>query len=343
MLAMIEVSVVIPTRNRPDNLVRLLDDLILQTYPLLEVIVVDSSDRPYRLDNLNTQFPQLTLLHVDSEPSVCIQRNIGIRKARAPYVFLCDDDITLPENYVELLMKYIKTNGAGVASGLVMQKEPSGDWTYAYPPGSFGKLLFAFLFQHSVWGSPDKMNVKLWQRPIYAVMKSYYKQKGNGLSWAGWPLITDFNSPAFVSEVYGLGASIIKRDWLLQSPYDEVLDRHGIGDNYGVAMGFPIRKAIHVVHAAPAYHHQSTDNRLESVRTYYRRVLALHYFLLKYERFSFLNRCWFVWSLIGNYILFGKRKDFKKATIKALKQVLIKRNPYLEADNRREKVVEVEC
>jgi hypothetical protein len=40
----------------------------------------------------------------------------------------------------------------------------------------------------------------------------------------------------------------VRRQWLIRSPFDEVLDPHGIGDNYGVAFGFPSK--IHVLNSA---------------------------------------------------------------------------------------------
>src|SRR6185295_17891110 len=95
---------------------------------------------------------------------------------------------------------------------------------------------------------------------------------------AGWPVITDFSGDFFITPVYGLGASVVGREWLLLSPYEELLDRHGIGDNYGVAMSFPVT-GIHVLNNAFVYHHQEPANRLQRPLQYLRRVFALDYFI----------------------------------------------------------------
>lgn len=335
-----EVSVVIPTRNRPQSLMQVLTDLEKQTYPLKEVIVVDSSDVAVGIQELEKKFPGLNIQCLPSKASVCIQRNLGISTATAPYIFLCDDDITLPENYVKILMEHIKNSHAGAVSGLVLQKE-RGEWQYEYPPATFGRLFFAFVFQQSVWGDVDKMTVQFWQQPIHWLIKRYYQHKNNSLSLAGWPLITEFQLPVFCTTVYGLGASIIKKEWLVASPYDEVLDPHGIGDNYGVAMGFPEKKAIHVVCAAKAYHHQSSENRLESATTYYRRLMALHYFLKRCDRFDLWNRLWLMWSLIGNLWLFRNKEEHKKATKKVLYMAFRNKNPYEQAKLQGKQVVEL--
>lgn len=327
---MAEVSVVIPTRNRAGSLLQLLSDLLKQVYPLKEVIIVDSSDEPMDQEELQGRYPLLNIRYYSSEASVCIQRNIGIGKASAPYVFLCDDDLTLPEDYVSVLMKYLDCSGAGAASGLVMQKY-DGAWCYQYPPSSFGRLLFAFVFQHSLWGDVNNMKVTFWQQPLYKVIKKFYKHRKNSVSLAGWPVITEFELPVFRVDIYGLGASVVKKEWLLNSPYDEVLEAHGIGDNYGVAMGFPDKSSIHVVGDAKVYHHQSEENRLENHTSYYRRLLALHYFMKKNARFRWWNRSWFIWSLVGNLILFWNRREHFNATRKALSAVLRGKNPYWQA------------
>ncbi|UII34352.1 glycosyltransferase family 2 protein [Fulvivirga ulvae] len=338
---MSELSVVIPTRNRSESLMRLLEDMSKQTYPLKEIIVVDSSDKRMKMEALAEAFPSLNIQYLNSTPSVCIQRNIGVQKASSPYVFLCDDDINLPEDYVSILMKHLEEDKLGAASGLVLQKGSDG-WEYSYPPSGFGRLLFAFVFQQSVWGDISCMSTRIWQKPFYKIIKWYYQGRGNSLSWAGWPLITNFQPPVFRTSVYGLGASIIKREWLINSPYDEVLDPHGIGDNYGVAMGFPDKKAVNVVCAAKAYHHQSQENRLESATTYYRRLVALDYFLRKYPRFSWWHRLWFVWSLFGNLLLFRNKPDFRHATKQVLRQAIGNCNPYGRAAGQGQKVLELE-
>lgn len=335
-----EVSVVIPTRNRHGSVGSLLADLSKQTYPLKEVIIVDSSDQEMDVGKLNRDFPLLNILYLQSDPSVCIQRNLGISKAVAPFIFLCDDDITLPEDYVSVLIAHLEKSGSGAASGLIMQKD-GGEWCYEYSPSSFGRLFFAFIFQHSAWGGIDNIQVSFWQKPFYFLLKRYYGGRGNTISLAGWPVLIDFQAQVSPATIYGLGASIIKREWLLHSPYDEVLDAHGIGDNYGVAINFPGNKPIDIVTAAKAYHHQSTDNRLEGAVTYYRRLLALDYFLKRYPRFNWWNRAWFCWSLVGNLVLFRNKSEHRKATLKALMIALKGRNPYWQGFQRGEKVMEV--
>jgi glycosyltransferase involved in cell wall biosynthesis len=48
----------------------------------------------------------LPIQYILSEKSVCIQRNIGIRKAETPWVFLCDDDVEVPPDYLQQLVAH---------------------------------------------------------------------------------------------------------------------------------------------------------------------------------------------------------------------------------------------
>ena len=107
---MIKISAVIATRNRKDSLYRTLRALSNQTYKLQEVIIVDSSDEKLVDAELSTTFDGLNIKYFTSEPSVCIQRNIGIRKSTSDYIFICDDDIEPEPEYVLALSNYIESN-----------------------------------------------------------------------------------------------------------------------------------------------------------------------------------------------------------------------------------------
>ena len=332
-----EISVVIPTYNRPVSLMNTLDALSRQTYPLFEVIIVDSSDTKPDYEHIQSLFQSLKLVVIDSEASVCIQRNKGIQQSKSEYVFLCDDDIEAPPDYVEKLAGFLAQNpDIRAVSGLVMQKDTHNDWIYQYPPGTFGKLLFLFIFQLSIWGDLKDIKCNFFLKPILFLIIKFYQWRGNTYSLGGWPLLTDFNSQVIKTKFYGIGASIIKREWLLASPYDEVLDPNGIGDNYGVILGFPEKQRLYLLKDTYILHHQSPQNRLSQSNSYQRRVLALHYFLKTYRKFNFIHRLFFIWSLIGNGILyhFKKERDLKKANFKALKLILKGKNPYIYKKNK---------
>src|SRR5882757_9167981 len=100
-----DISVVIPTCDRKTRLLSLLQNLDHSSFRLNEVIIVDSGDDKL-LPGDYSVFDNLTIQYILSEKSVCIQRNIGIKRTRSPWIFLCDDDIEMPVDYLQSLVRH---------------------------------------------------------------------------------------------------------------------------------------------------------------------------------------------------------------------------------------------
>jgi glycosyltransferase involved in cell wall biosynthesis len=318
------ISVVIPTYNRKKNLVALLNNLNNSIHPVDEVIIVDAGSE--RLTNAD--YPRLNIQHLSSIPSVCVQRNMGIRAARSEWIFLCDDDIEVPVDYLQKISAYIQQHAdAGAVSGQVFQQE-NNKWTANYPVYSAKELIIRYIFGLSIWGEIGCTSNNFFIKRI----KRYYARKGNHIAGSGWPVITDFSGENFTVPVFGLGASVIRKSWLEHSPYDETLDKYGIGDNYGVSIGFP-GTGIHILNNAFVYHHQERMNRLQYPLQYYRRVLALDYFIRTRKELQHVRWVSFAWSLFGNILVFLSSGNWLMvdAAKKAFFQVVFRKNPYAEA------------
>lgn len=329
---MITISAVIPTYNRYESLLRTLRSLALQTELPYEVIIVDASDAVGNESELINSFPVLNIKYIRSRPSVCAQRNTGIKKATGSYIFLCDDDLEFPKDYIFKIKAIIQNNsGAKAITGSWNEKNKEEQWAYEYPVRSIRQLCWRFIFQQSIWCDIKKIKTGFFNRFIYRFVSSFYSKRKNTYSLAGWPLVTHFEKPVFKTAFYSLGASIIRTDWLLSSPFDEGLDTNGIGDHYGVALHFPDFPAIHVLTDVPAYHHKIKANRLSEAETYFKRGLALHYFMRESQRFTLTNRLFFIWSLLGNWIAFlvkGNRPQLQ-ATKKLISVIVKGNNPYI--------------
>ena len=317
-----EISVVIPTCNRPDRLRALLTNLNRSTHPLREVLVVDSSDErlgPEAFAGLD----KLAVVHLSAARSVCVQRNAGIRVASAPWVFLCDDDMEVPPDYLTQLAAHVSEHPAcGAVSGLFLEKQ--GDaWSGQFPETSSLVVAWKFLFELGMWGPIRGRD------PLARAIAGRCRARGNHLARSGWPVITEMDGAFFRTPVYSLGASLVRRDWLLASPFDESLDSHGLGDNYGVAIGFPA-EGIHVLNDAPVYHHRAEANRLADGVAQERRMLALDYFIQTRRELADARTAHLLWSLIGAAILHAAsgNQTASRAMLRAFARVATGRNPY---------------
>lgn len=335
----INISIVIPTCNRLTSLLRLIESINEQTIVPNELIIVDSSSPPINREDISCVFP---VVFINETPSVCIQRNTGIRHAKGDHILLCDDDVTLPVNYLGVLTQFlIERPDEGAVSGLWAQMESDGQWHKTYPLSSVFHVFFNYLFGLSVWGEIDSEEAPLKMKGLLSTVKKRYRKLGNSLSKGGWPINTSFDKPNFQVEVSSLGVALVRRDWLLNAAFEEVLDPYGIGDNYGVCLSFPKGKKLNMIFDLDVRHYQSQQNRLKRTIAFYRRTLALHFFLHTLDRFNVRNRIWFKWSLVGQLILSIKSLNILKikACIKLIALGILIKNPYLEGKKKGKRVV----
>ena len=323
---MLDVSVVIPTCNRRARVLAQLGRLSASTHPLREVLVVDASDDKLTAADL-APFSALRVRYIEAPKGVCIQRNIGIAAAASPWILLLDDDNELPPDYVARLGEHVAAHPeAGAVSGVVLEGRDGG-WQAQFPETSDLVLLWKYLFKLGLWGEP---------RPrgrLGRAVAARYRGAGNHLAKSGWPVLIEMDGPFFRVPIYTLGASLVKREWLLASPYDESLESHGLGDNYGVAIGFPA-EGIHIVTGVAVRHHRAPENRLAAAAAAERRMFALDYFIRTRAPLAAhgVRPAWFLWSLVGATVLeiAGHHCAMARAFGRTLWHVARGRNPYLD-------------
>jgi len=87
-----QLSVVIPTWNRRDDLVRTLESLARHGGPLAEVIVVDNASTDGTAAAVGESFPLVRLIRLHRNLGPTGARNVGVANARADIVVLLDSD-----------------------------------------------------------------------------------------------------------------------------------------------------------------------------------------------------------------------------------------------------------
>lgn len=128
------VSVIITTYKRSADIVfRAIDSVINQTYPNIEIIVVDDSPSNfiYR-DTIKSQIvkysEKVIYIQHESNKGACAARNTGLSVASGYYVaFLDDDDEWLPEKIYEQIKKFQDQDTGLVYCGKVVINDSTGD------------------------------------------------------------------------------------------------------------------------------------------------------------------------------------------------------------------------
>jgi GT2 family glycosyltransferase len=103
----LKVSVVIPTRNRGEEVLALLTALEAQTHAPDEIVIVDSSDTPL-IETEHAQDIQRASRNVryfHTAPGVSRQRNFGARQSIGELIFFLDDDVVPSPGFIETLAK----------------------------------------------------------------------------------------------------------------------------------------------------------------------------------------------------------------------------------------------
>ena len=116
-----KISVLIPTYNRKDWLLKTLQCISKQIYQKFEVIIVDASAPEDQLENANLQefkFP-ITYIRHGVAGNVSKQRNIALQKAIGDILLFIDDDVEFNENLFAEYVKLFQSGNYDAISGLV--------------------------------------------------------------------------------------------------------------------------------------------------------------------------------------------------------------------------------
>ena len=110
-----DISVIIPTRNRHNYLLLLLEDLSKQTRLCFEIIVIDQSE-------IQRPIPNCTHIFSDTL-GPCVSRNMGAKQAKGDILVFLDDDARINNNFIEEITNPILQGKFGAVSGAICDVE----------------------------------------------------------------------------------------------------------------------------------------------------------------------------------------------------------------------------
>ena len=110
------VSVIVPTHNRPEMLAAAIRSILDQTYPNVEIVVVNDAGKDVEevVAGLNRD-GRITYACHDRNRGLAAARNTGLRLARGKYIaYLDDDDLYYPD-HLDTLVTQLEKHGGKVA------------------------------------------------------------------------------------------------------------------------------------------------------------------------------------------------------------------------------------
>lgn len=115
------VSVVVCTRDRPEDLLRCLNSLSKQTYPRLEILVVDNAsagdDTRIIAESQGSRYVR------EDRKGLDFARNRGIRESSGSFIAFADDDVMVSPQWVDELVRGFSDESIVCVTGLTMPAE----------------------------------------------------------------------------------------------------------------------------------------------------------------------------------------------------------------------------
>ena len=108
-----KLSIIIPTKDRPEKIKGLLNILLKNKYFFNEILIIDSSNKKNKGKlKINLKKIDLKIRLFNSKASIAYQRNIGIKKMNKNnnFYMLLDDDISFEKNAFKNMKKFIDKN-----------------------------------------------------------------------------------------------------------------------------------------------------------------------------------------------------------------------------------------
>lgn len=122
------VSIVIPHWSLPGNpagqqaLQKCLDSVFKQTYPHLEVIVVNNEGKGAWIEETEKKYPQIRWIHNPENRLFTGAMNQGILTSKGEWVLSLNNDVALSKNFIEKLVQEIPAGEKiGMVCGLLLR------------------------------------------------------------------------------------------------------------------------------------------------------------------------------------------------------------------------------
>ena len=105
------ISAIICTKDRKNDLAKLIESLHMQTVLPDEIIIIDASkdNTTYVLIKEKCNNKNYSLKYIRSNPGLTYQRNIGIKESNGCLLLFLDDDVVLDKKFIKVIIETFKS------------------------------------------------------------------------------------------------------------------------------------------------------------------------------------------------------------------------------------------
>ena len=189
--ATLSVSVVVCTRDRPEQLKKCLRSLCVLAPSPLEILVIDNAPSSDATRQIVSQFPQLKYI-LEASPGLSIARNTGIGHCRGDIIAFTDDDVEVHPQWIFGLEQGFKKPEVMAVTGLMLPAELETPAQVAFYQGSnssrweyqhliFGRKFFAAMLSKGVpvWRIGAGANMA-FRSQVFQLVGSFNQMLGAG-------------------------------------------------------------------------------------------------------------------------------------------------------------------
>lgn len=279
------ISVIIPTRNRPELLNKLISRLLSIEVNNMEILVVDSSDEP----KLNPNFVNNRNLKyiTTSIKSAAIQRNIGIEQlGSSEYVFFLDDDVFPEGDYFERCLAHLRSERVVGVSGVALNEERVSQ--RSMPKGLIGRFQIVFLLDSPRDGALLKSGVNI---PVRNLVGEVQKVEWL-IGCSAW-------------KVKSIGETRFEHDFVGQSLGEDVI--------FSVRMG---AKGHLLTDPRIVLQHYESEIERPEKHEFWRMWVVNRWRLIGVAGFGLAGKLAFWWSNLGQFVILLYSKLLKRSSQK---------------------------
>lgn len=277
-------SIIVPTCNRKEDLVKLIDSILNQTVLPAEIIIIDQSEnddtRKYLegcKTHLLTMSNKINLIYRhQTKKSLVVARNNGIDIASGEIVSFLDDDVVLFKNYYEKVLDYFYNDKkTGGLSGNIILENKLHNWK-----DKFRKILNKVFLIDNFNG---KMTVSGFGHPLHG-----FEGKN------GRPMQVDMLSGCNMN---------YRKEFLMNDKFDEWFIGYSYREDAEFSYRISRKTVLKMISEAKLYHNYSRSNRMDIKNQKIMEVKNYYYFYRKHAKKTIISDLYFLYSLLGLLVI----------------------------------------